>query len=100
VVGGASERRSPQLRFPWLTNDSQHWEFHPIAARIAALVSEIGAEATRRQAASEAARATELSREWAFRSQALNAATSLERLHIVVIGQIAEVMLRPRPRDR
>ena len=72
----------------------------PCRARIAALVSEIGAEATRRQAAAEAARATELSREWAFRSQALNAATSLERQRIVVIGQIAEVMLRPRPRDR
>ena len=50
--------------------------------------------------AAEAARATELSREWAFRSQALNAATSLERQRIAVIGQIAEVMLRPRPRDR
>jgi hypothetical protein len=67
----------------------------PCQGEVSRLVAAIGRAADQRRATAEAARATELARQWAFRREALSAATSLERQRLIVLGQIAEAVLRP-----
>jgi hypothetical protein len=67
----------------------------PCQARVSALISAIGAQAAARRAQQEAARAEELRREWEFRKDVLQAASSIERQRLIVIGKIAEAALAP-----